>query len=268
MLTDVLSDVDIAALRASGISDAVIAERGYRSILTVGTTVLLYLALWVIMPAGAEADTRRPSRDQLSEEFRGAGERVAEAGRIVSRAAKQAAGEIDRDRDAVEDFREVAARPPLHLERRRDDLEVVALQAFAHLAQGDLEVRAEAHRVEEPRHLFAQRAADLGGGLAECLHVAEAGGEHRGHHLAQLDELALDAPSTARRPPAQDDDGGEVSDHGTGEDRSRRRSISAATRPTTSAARRNPTARVRTSGAQEWRRTPHRPVPGGPVHRK
>ena len=64
------------------------------AVLTVGTTVLLYLALWIIMPAGAEADTRRPSRDQLSEEFRGAGERVAEAGRIVSRAAKQAAGEI------------------------------------------------------------------------------------------------------------------------------------------------------------------------------
>lgn len=32
MLTDVLSDLDIAALRASGISDEVIAERGYRSV--------------------------------------------------------------------------------------------------------------------------------------------------------------------------------------------------------------------------------------------
>ena len=31
-------------------------------------------------------------------------------------------------------IREIAARSPLHLERRRDDLEVVALQAFAHLA--------------------------------------------------------------------------------------------------------------------------------------
>ena len=81
------------------------------AVLTVGTTVLLYLALWIIMPAGAEADTRRPSRDQLSEEFRGAGERVAEAGRIVSRAAKQAAGEISALQNRPASGESAAAEP-------------------------------------------------------------------------------------------------------------------------------------------------------------
>lgn len=63
-------------------------------VITAGTTILLYLALWIIIPAGPAADTRRPSKDQLAGEFRGAGERVAEAGRIVGRAAKQAAEDI------------------------------------------------------------------------------------------------------------------------------------------------------------------------------
>ena len=78
-------DLDPTIVRAAVIGLAV---------LTVGTTVLLYVALWIIMPAGPASDTRRPSKDQLAEEFRGAGERVAEAGRIVGRAAKQAADEI------------------------------------------------------------------------------------------------------------------------------------------------------------------------------
>lgn len=55
---------------------------------------LVYLALWIIMPAGSEASTKRPSKDELTEEFKTAGSRVTEAGRIVGRAARQAADEI------------------------------------------------------------------------------------------------------------------------------------------------------------------------------
>lgn len=55
---------------------------------------LAYVALWIIMPAGSETSTRRPSKGELTEEFKTAGSRVTEAGRIVGRAARQAADEI------------------------------------------------------------------------------------------------------------------------------------------------------------------------------
>lgn len=64
------------------------------AVLTLGTTVLLYLAAWIIMPAGPEAPLARPSRDQLTNEVRDASGRVTEAGRILGRAARQAADEI------------------------------------------------------------------------------------------------------------------------------------------------------------------------------
>ena len=64
------------------------------AVLTLGTTVLLYLAAWIIMPAGPEAPMARPSRDQLTNEVRDASGRVTEAGRILGRAARQAADEI------------------------------------------------------------------------------------------------------------------------------------------------------------------------------
>lgn len=64
------------------------------AVLTLGTTVLLYLAAWIIMPAGPEAPLARPSRDQLTSEVRDASGRVTEAGRILGRAARQAADEI------------------------------------------------------------------------------------------------------------------------------------------------------------------------------
>ncbi|MEX2446302.1 MAG: PspC domain-containing protein, partial [Dehalococcoidia bacterium] len=55
---------------------------------------LVYVALWIIMPAAAEGSTKRPSRGELTEEFKTAGSRVTEAGRIVGRAARQAADEL------------------------------------------------------------------------------------------------------------------------------------------------------------------------------
>jgi len=75
--------------------------------LTVGTTVLLYLAAWIIMPASADAPAMRPSKDQLTEEIRDAGGRVTEAGRILARSARQAADEIS----ALQ--RRPAAAPPV-----------------------------------------------------------------------------------------------------------------------------------------------------------
>ena len=64
------------------------------AVLTLGTTVLLYLAAWVIMPAGPDAPMARPSRDQLTNEVRDASGRVTEAGRILGRPARQAADEL------------------------------------------------------------------------------------------------------------------------------------------------------------------------------
>ncbi len=76
------------------------------AVLTLGTTVLLYIAAWIIMPAGPEAPMARPSRDQLTSEVRDASGRVTEAGRILGRAARQAADEISALRT-----RPVAAPP-------------------------------------------------------------------------------------------------------------------------------------------------------------
>lgn len=61
-------------------------------VLSAGTALVLYVAAWLIMPAGsdAEAGTVPP----LKEEFRDAGTRAAESARIIGRAAKQAASEI------------------------------------------------------------------------------------------------------------------------------------------------------------------------------
>jgi len=78
-------DVDPTLVRVAVIAAAV---------LTVGTTLLLYLAAWIIMPASPDAPAMRPSPSQLSEEFRDAGGRVTEAGRILARSARQAADEI------------------------------------------------------------------------------------------------------------------------------------------------------------------------------
>ncbi len=78
-------DVDPTLVRVAVLAAAV---------LTAGTTVLLYLAAWIIMPASPDASAMRPSRDQLTEEFRDASGRITEAGRILARSARQAADEI------------------------------------------------------------------------------------------------------------------------------------------------------------------------------
>ena len=70
-------------------------------LVTAGTTILLYIALWIIMPAQPpetqeDAPARRPSREELTGEVRDAGTRVAEAARILGRAAQQAADEISQ----------------------------------------------------------------------------------------------------------------------------------------------------------------------------
>lgn len=56
---------------------------------------LIYLVLWIIVPAGHEEAAHRPSRDELAEELRDASSRVTEAARILGRSAKQAASEIN-----------------------------------------------------------------------------------------------------------------------------------------------------------------------------
>ncbi len=72
-------------------------------VLSAGTALILYIALWIIMPVD-EATPHRPSRDEITEEIRDAADRVQEAARIVTAAAKQAADEIagvqGRRRDA------------------------------------------------------------------------------------------------------------------------------------------------------------------------
>ncbi|MQC19237.1 MAG: PspC domain-containing protein [Chloroflexi bacterium] len=73
-------------------------------ILTAAVPVaVIYVALWIIMPAD-EKPPHRPSRDEITEEIRDAADRVQEAARIVTAAAKQAADEIagvqGRRRDA------------------------------------------------------------------------------------------------------------------------------------------------------------------------
>lgn len=79
-------DVDPTLVRVGAIALAIVTA--------ALPVALVYIALWIVMPAGSEASTKRPSKDELTEEFRSAGNRVTEAGRIVGRAAKQAAGEI------------------------------------------------------------------------------------------------------------------------------------------------------------------------------
>lgn len=61
-------------------------------VLSAGTAIVLYLAAWLIMPAGSDAEAG--GVPPLKEEFRDAGERAAESARIIGRAAKQAAFEI------------------------------------------------------------------------------------------------------------------------------------------------------------------------------
>ncbi|MCK9496176.1 MAG: PspC domain-containing protein [Dehalococcoidia bacterium] len=73
------------------------------AVVTLGTTVLLYLALWIIVPAApqpgsdggnGEGSAHRPTKDELTREFRGAGDRITEAGRVVGRHAREAVDEI------------------------------------------------------------------------------------------------------------------------------------------------------------------------------
>jgi len=79
-------DLDPTLVRVAAIAIAVVTA--------ALPVALVYIALWIIMPAGSEAATKRPSRGELTEEFKTAGSRVTEAGRIVGRAARQAADEI------------------------------------------------------------------------------------------------------------------------------------------------------------------------------
>ena len=69
------------------------------AMITLGTTLIIYLVLWIIVPgapaAGADDTPHRSSRGELTEEFRDAGGRLTQAGRIVGRAAKQAASELN-----------------------------------------------------------------------------------------------------------------------------------------------------------------------------
>lgn len=61
-------------------------------VLSAGTALVAYIAAWLIMPAGSDAEAG--SVPPLKEEFRDAGTRAAESARIIGRAAKQAATEI------------------------------------------------------------------------------------------------------------------------------------------------------------------------------
>ncbi|MDA1010211.1 MAG: PspC domain-containing protein [Chloroflexi bacterium] len=63
------------------------------AVVSAGTALILYAALWIIMPAG-EVTPHRPSRDEITDEIRDAADRVREAAQIVTAAAKQAADEI------------------------------------------------------------------------------------------------------------------------------------------------------------------------------
>jgi phage shock protein C len=60
-----------------------------------GVALLVYLALWIVIPAG-EAAPARPSKDAITEEFREAGERIQEAAQIAARAAREAVDEISQ----------------------------------------------------------------------------------------------------------------------------------------------------------------------------
>lgn len=62
------------------------------TVVTSGFGILVYLAAWIIIPAGT--DSEAAGTQPLKEEFRDAGERAAESARIIARAAKQAAAEV------------------------------------------------------------------------------------------------------------------------------------------------------------------------------
>jgi phage shock protein C len=61
-------------------------------VFSAGLAAVLYVAAWVIMPAGSDADAG--SAHPIGDEFRDAGDRAAEATRILVRAAKSAATEV------------------------------------------------------------------------------------------------------------------------------------------------------------------------------
>ncbi|MEX2372813.1 MAG: PspC domain-containing protein [Dehalococcoidia bacterium] len=77
-------DVDLTLVRVVTIVLALVSA---------GTAILVYAALWIIMPAQGRP-LGRPDKDALTEELRTAGERLQEAGGIIARAARQAADEI------------------------------------------------------------------------------------------------------------------------------------------------------------------------------
>lgn len=62
------------------------------AVISGGIVLVAYLAAWIIMPAGTDAEAG--VAPALKDEFRDAGERAAESARIIARAAKQAATEI------------------------------------------------------------------------------------------------------------------------------------------------------------------------------
>ncbi len=62
------------------------------AVISGGIVLVAYLAAWVVMPAGTDAEAG--VTPALKDEFRDAGERAAESARIIARAAKQAATEI------------------------------------------------------------------------------------------------------------------------------------------------------------------------------
>ncbi len=68
-------------------------------VVTAGAAILVYVILWIIMPA-EEAASGLPSRDQVRDELRDAGSRAREAASILGRHAKEAAGELSTMRRA------------------------------------------------------------------------------------------------------------------------------------------------------------------------
>jgi len=62
------------------------------ALITGGVVLIIYVALWLIMPRPDAPG--RPSRDRINEELRDATDRVQEAAGILTRAARQAADEL------------------------------------------------------------------------------------------------------------------------------------------------------------------------------
>jgi phage shock protein PspC (stress-responsive transcriptional regulator) len=63
------------------------------AVITGGVGILVYAALWLIMPL-PDASPGLPSRDAITDELRVAADRAREAADIIARAARQAASEI------------------------------------------------------------------------------------------------------------------------------------------------------------------------------